>query len=277
MEVIEFINTLKRLALDTPTRYLLGATGQHDGDTFLFDCCTLIKCIIWGFDFDYSKYRGGAIYESNGLPDVGANRLFIDYCYNISFDFTNIEVGEIVWLEGHVGVYIGDNKVIECTPAWENKVLVSNIDNKGLRSRNGIICLKWTHHGKFNKINYNTDFKFRVHFSNTGWTKYYGYNEIVESKENIEAIEITSSFIKSGKTHITKLGWVDGILKDNTLFLGTTGKSLWIEAIQIDTNYNLKCMIKTTKWNDETKLDNVITLGSVGMSRPIHAIKFTKA
>lgn len=154
MKVNDFTNILKRLANDTPTRYQGGGVGQHDGNTFLFDCGGLIKSIIWGFNFDYSQYRGGAVYQSNGLPDVGCDRLFNEYCYDKSTDFTKIEVGELVWMSGHIGVYVGDRKVIEATSAWNNKVLVSEVGNNGERTKNGSRCLTWTHHGKFNKIEY---------------------------------------------------------------------------------------------------------------------------
>ena len=155
MKLEDFINTLKRLAYDTPTKYKLGGVGQHEGDTFLFDCGGAIKSTVWGFCFDYSQYRGGAIYQSNGLPDVGCDTLFNDYCYDKSTDFTKIDVGELVWMSGHIGVYVGDRKVIEATSAWESKVLVSEVGNNGERTKNGNRCLRWTHHGKFNKIDYS--------------------------------------------------------------------------------------------------------------------------
>ena len=276
MERKDFINILLRLANETPTKYMLGGVGQNDGYNFLFDCAGLIKSVWWGFNFDYSKYRGGAIYQNNGLPDVGADSLFINYCYDIKTDFNNIEVGEFVWLEGHIGVYVGNNKVVESTGAWKNKVLISDITNDGTRSYNNIRCLKWTHHGKFKLMSYETNFKYRVHFSNIGWTKYYNSDEYVINNEKIEAIEIVSNDVISGMAHITKLGWIKGTIKDNVLFLGTTGKSLWLEAIKINTNSKIKCKIFTKDWTDETYLDDVITVGTVGMSNAIHGIKFTK-
>lgn len=155
MRLEEFISKLKKLAYDTPTKYKLGGIGQHEGDTFLFDCGGLIKSLIWDFNFDYSQSRGGAIYQSNGLPDVNCNQLFNDYCYDKSTDFTKIEAGELVWMQDHIGVYVGDRKVIEATSAWESKVLVSEVGNNGERTKNGNRCLRWTHHGKFNKIDYS--------------------------------------------------------------------------------------------------------------------------
>jgi cell wall-associated NlpC family hydrolase len=106
---------------------------------FAFDCVGLIKGVLWGWSGS-SLYHGGARYNSNGVPDVTANML-INEC-NPTKDFSNIEPGEVVWLDGHVGVYIGDGKVIECTPAWENGVQITN-------SR------IWVKHGKLPWIKYD--------------------------------------------------------------------------------------------------------------------------
>ena len=42
-------------------------------DTFGFDCVCLIKGILWGWNADKNKVYGGAVYKSNGVPDVGAD------------------------------------------------------------------------------------------------------------------------------------------------------------------------------------------------------------
>lgn len=44
-------------------------------DTFGFDCVCLIKGILWGWTGDKSKTYGGAVYASNGVPDIGADTL----------------------------------------------------------------------------------------------------------------------------------------------------------------------------------------------------------
>lgn len=49
----------------------------------------------------------------------------ITVCKNVSTDFSRIEVGEAVWMEGHIGVYIGDGLAVECTPCWDNKVQIT--------------------------------------------------------------------------------------------------------------------------------------------------------
>ena len=155
MKCNDFMNTARRIANETPTRYMGGGVGQHDGDTFLFDCGGLIKSILWGFCFDYNQYRGGAIYGSNGVPDVDCDTFFNSYCYDKSNDFNNIEVGELIYMPGHIGIYAGDRNVIEATAAWENKVLVSQVGTSGQRTHNGGQVYNWTSHGKCQFIEYD--------------------------------------------------------------------------------------------------------------------------
>lgn len=118
-------------------------------DTFGFDCVCLIKGVLWGWNGDKNKTYGGATYNTNGVPDIGADQM-ITKCKNISTDFSKIEVGEAVWCKGHIGVYIGDGLAVECTPSWANKVQITacNCDKAGYNRRN------WTKHGKLPYVEY---------------------------------------------------------------------------------------------------------------------------
>lgn len=118
-------------------------------DTFGFDCVCLIKGILWGWNGDANRTYGGASYAANGVPDIGADTM-ITRCSELSTNFNNIEVGEAVWVKGHIGVYIGDGLAVECTPAWANKVQITacNCSKAGYKRRN------WTKHGKLPYIKY---------------------------------------------------------------------------------------------------------------------------
>jgi hypothetical protein len=118
---------------------------------FAFDCVNLIKGILWGWNGDSSKYSGGAVYNSNGVPDVSANGM-LTKLIDVSIDFSKIIPGEAVWMDGHIGVYIGEGKVIECTPAWKNGVQLSACHNIG--KINGLNGRIWTKHGKLPYITY---------------------------------------------------------------------------------------------------------------------------
>ncbi|MBR1376225.1 MAG: hypothetical protein IJ565_00195 [Bacilli bacterium] len=156
MDNYKFIDIARRIADTIPTRYQLGGWGQQQDGYYLFDCVCLIKSILWGFDFQVGGH-GGAVYLANGVPDVGANRM-IELCTNISEDFNNIEIGEILWLDGHVGIYVGERFVVEATAAWENKVLVSYVETNGVRIRNGHQVYRWVKHGRLPYITYNSGY-----------------------------------------------------------------------------------------------------------------------
>jgi hypothetical protein len=53
-------------------------------------------------------------------------------------------VGEFLWLKGHCGVYIGNNRVVESSPKWANGVQVT-----ALTARN------WLKHGKLPWVEYS--------------------------------------------------------------------------------------------------------------------------
>lgn len=118
-------------------------------DTFGFDCVCLVKGLLWGWNGDKNARYGGAKYKSNGVPEIGTESM-ICVCSDVSSDFSKIEKGELLWLKGHVGIYIGNGMAVECTPAWDNKVQITacNCTKSGYNRRN------WTKHGKLPYIEY---------------------------------------------------------------------------------------------------------------------------
>lgn len=122
-------------------------------DTFGFDCVNLIKGILWGWDANLNHTYGGAVYASNGCPDTNANGMFWDYCYDQTNNFSNIIPGEFVWMEGHIGVYIGGGLAVECTPIWNDGVQITAVGNIG--SKPGYATRTWTSHGKSKLVDYS--------------------------------------------------------------------------------------------------------------------------
>lgn len=111
-------------------------------NSFGFDCCGLIKGVYWGFVGDPKKVYGGATYKSGGLADVSEIGL-LSLCTDISNDFNNIIPGELLYLKGHCGVYIGNGEVIESTPTWEDGAQITKLSQR-----------KWLKHGKLSFITY---------------------------------------------------------------------------------------------------------------------------
>lgn len=153
----KLIEKLKHVASLPTTYYSVsgGAWASWNGWSWNFDCVILVKALLWGWCENKNVAHGGAIYLSNGVPDVNADGM-IQQCYDVSSDFNNITRGELLWMNGHVGVYIGNRKVIECTSAWEHKVQYSDIGYDGRRSRNGIQSGYWKKHGKLPYIEYTS-------------------------------------------------------------------------------------------------------------------------
>lgn len=160
MTNLEFVEKLK-LALSLPSTYAFGAFGapvEFDNNreryqencinrglpkqavnvrnapdgTFLFDCVGLGKSILWGWNADRNKRYGGAMYQSNNVPDFGANSIY-KYCPEMSTDFSNpdnIPIGAWLWKPGHCGYHIGGGQVIECTVAWNSKVQQTDFNKR---------------------------------------------------------------------------------------------------------------------------------------------------
>lgn len=127
----------------------IDAAGE---DTFGFDCICFLKALLWGWDGSTDKPYGGAVYCSNGVPDISEDAM-IAACTEVSEDFGKIAVLEAVWMPGHIGVYIGDGLVAECSPIWEDGVQLTacNQDKAGYHRRD------WAKHGKLPYVTYEVE------------------------------------------------------------------------------------------------------------------------
>lgn len=171
MKSEQFIELLKK-AKDSKTKYVWGSFGRRldknflqskikqypewynkkrieelkdvDEETFGFDCSGLIKGILWGWNGD-ETITGGARYASNGIPDLNANSLIVK-CSNVSTDFSELVVGSLLWLKGHVGIYIGVGRVIEATPSFGGGVVETALTDR-----------RWVKHGLLPWIEYEED------------------------------------------------------------------------------------------------------------------------
>ena len=138
MKVNDFMSKLNEMT-QTRNLYEYGKFLNKRKNAYLLsDCSGMIKGILWGY-----PYNG--IYKSKGVPDVDADTM-IRMCSNVSSDFSNVKIGEMVWMVNHCGIYAGNGKVIESTPKWENGIQYTH-----LKQRN------WLKHGFLPWIDYSTD------------------------------------------------------------------------------------------------------------------------
>lgn len=122
--------------------------------TYGFDCVCLIKGILWGWCGNMWDTYGGAVYKSNNVPDIN-EREMIKRCTGVSTNFSKIRVGEVVWMPGHIGIYVGGGLTVECTPAWADGVQITALHNiANLPGYNG---RTWTKHGKLPWVEYDSE------------------------------------------------------------------------------------------------------------------------
>lgn len=120
-------------------------------DTFGFDCVCLVKALLWGWKGDAYHNYGGCTYASNGVPDKNEKQM-IDLCLDVSDVFSSIQPGEVVWMPGHIGIYIGDGLAVECTPKWKDGVQITAVHNIGKKV--GYNGRNWVKHGKLPYLTY---------------------------------------------------------------------------------------------------------------------------
>lgn len=128
------------------------------------DCLGFVHCLVNGFTGDKKKLGGGAVMDAFVLSTDEASTLN-NYCTNISTDFSKITKGELLYMDGHVGLYIGDVQpfkdgrvfnVAECTMAFGGGGMLTYVDNEGRRfnHKGGSRSSTWEAHGKFKQIQY---------------------------------------------------------------------------------------------------------------------------
>lgn len=247
MNNLEFVKIAKDIVNNYKTLYVMGCFGaplnaankkryiNEDGynrqparaamiraassDTFGFDCVCLIKAILWGWNGNTNRVYGGAIYASNGVQDINANAM-INFCKNVSTDFSKIDIGEVVWLHGHIGIYIGDGLAVECTPKWTNNVQITAVGNIGTKA--GYNTRYWTKHGKLPYITY-VKMSDGASVSETSGSAGVGTHEENESKSEIYTVkrgDTLTAIAKKYKTTVKKLVELNNIKNPNLIITG---------------------------------------------------------
>ncbi len=178
MRATEFVEKLKYVTT-LKTTYLMGGFGcrlgldwynenyqwnkdhaaelkkkyNTDPITYGFDCVCYLKSILfWQFSGDPSKEFGGAKYSRKTDLTIQA---MLDSCPDLTDKrWDEIEPGEFVWMEGHIGAYVGNGLCVEATPSWKSGVQLSALGNIGPVS--GYPTRTWTKHGHSNYVTFET-------------------------------------------------------------------------------------------------------------------------
>lgn len=121
-------------------------------DTFGFDASISLRACCGTGAAIRPRLTAAQAHAVNGVPDIGADTM-ITKCKNVSTTgWANMEVGEALWVKGHIGVYIGNGLAVECTPAWKNRVQVTSVGNIGAKA--GYNTRTWSKHGKLPYVTY---------------------------------------------------------------------------------------------------------------------------
>lgn len=213
MKVRQFVETALRIE-QSPTVYYsvsAGAWCKWNGKSWNMDCVCMIKGILWGFNFNKNANHGGAIYLSNGVKDDNADGI-LKRCYNISRDFSHIEYGELMHMEGHVGIYIGNGQVVEATTAWDHKVQISQVGSDGRRSKNGVVRGYWKEHGKLSYVEYETPIDYhkeRVKELQRTLNAQYGCGLAVDGSFGpLTSAACSRNYLYKGKKASTHIRWL---------------------------------------------------------------------
>jgi len=157
----QFISRLQALASRKTyykNKYPYNLCYIHNDNRTSADCVNLIKALLNGYDVN--KTTPG--YYQKDLSNTGdcTEAELLCQCTDVSSDFKLLG-GQcaILYMKGHVGVYLGRDvvingnayNVIECTASWEKGILYSYVDTtgarykcKGMTRRNGT----WTQYGR---------------------------------------------------------------------------------------------------------------------------------
>ena len=89
------------------------------------DCIGLIKGYGW-----LNAQTGAIEYGTNGMPDIGADTMFENAAEKGTIDTLPEIPGLALWHSGHIGIYIGDGKVIHAANTHAG-VIISDVSGSG--------------------------------------------------------------------------------------------------------------------------------------------------
>lgn len=152
IEKLEHYATLPNYYDNRTTAWL---TWNKSKGAWPADCIRGPKGIIyWGWAEDKTKAHGGAVYDKSTDFTEDA---WIAHCDGVSANFASITPGELLYMPGHCGVYIGNWTVFEITTGWGvNGAILSEIDANGRRTLGGVPAANayWKKHGRIPEIKY---------------------------------------------------------------------------------------------------------------------------
>lgn len=179
------------------------------GNVYAFDCVGLIKSYLWG-GYGKVKYNSKQDVSANGMVQVAKVKGKIATLPE--------RPGVLVQMNGHIGIYIGNKEVIECTP---NKTYAKQAHKAGGVCKTKLSNRKWTNWCECPFIKYEEEKKEEPKKPESK-DEYYPkctskYTSIVEA---LKSVKVDSSF--SNRKKIAKKNNIKlyiGTAKQNTKML----------------------------------------------------------
>lgn len=106
---------------------------NSSGTEYAFDCVGLIKAYLWG-GLGNIKYNANQDKSANGMYDIAKVKGNINTIPETK--------GLLVQMNGHIGIYVGDGYVIECTPS---KTFAKQNHGCGGVCKTKLSARNWTH------------------------------------------------------------------------------------------------------------------------------------
>ncbi|MEE0967221.1 MAG: hypothetical protein U0L85_09260, partial [Bacilli bacterium] len=101
---------------------------------------------------------------------INANTM-IRECSQVSTKFDNLPNGALVWMEGHIGIHVGNGICIESSPKWENGIQKTFIKGSGHKNSEKLNERKWSKQGIFDKY---------IHYDIKYYPRYTGKSYMID-------------------------------------------------------------------------------------------------
>jgi len=208
-----------KVQMNNPNYYKNGGIGRYDGNYRQFDCCGLFKCFMW---HDYPNNDGPACYNKT-QKDLNCEGLIAEAKEKGPISTIPEIPGVLVYMRGHMGIYIGNGEVIESTGHAYDGVSAKIYKTYFKGNHRGYKRDTWTHWFKSPNLNYD-DFipeepitlKYskgdKVLVNGSLYRDSKGNGKGMELINHVGVITITNNDYNTTKPyHIDDLGWVSEI------------------------------------------------------------------
>lgn len=142
--------------------------GLWTGDHWSMDCLGFVHTMVNGFCGNKNQLGGGAVMDEFVTSTTEGETLW-NYCYDQSYNFNKKVPGELLYMDGHVGLYIGDcepfadgrifNVAECCYSSFGGGGMLTYVTPAGTRynHKGGATAGAWSAHAKFYRVDYDEE------------------------------------------------------------------------------------------------------------------------